>query len=130
MEAITAALLTTTNALVNRENINVIKRQAPAQTKYIGPGKMHSAPTGHTGMIVPIDSNVMLVSYLSNVVRGAQATRHSLLKNQEDLISYSEILQRELSQYETTDKPIVNYGSHELPRAEAIRRTQLTLKEQ
>jgi len=120
---------------VNPGNINI--RQAPAQTKYIGPGPgqmprrmapQRPAAPATTGMIVPTDNNITLVSYLSNVVRGAQATRDGLQKNQDDLINYSEILKRELSEYEVTDNAIVSYGSHELPRAEAIRRTQLALK--
>ena len=109
----------------NRTNTTVIKRQAPTQTKNI---RTTPSQPATTGMATPTDSNAVLVSYLSTVVRDSQATRDRLIKNQQDYISYSEILKSELSTYEATDKTIVNYGSHELPKAEAIRRIQLALK--
>jgi len=92
------------------------------------PGTMRQKLPNATGMVTPENPNAMLASYLSNVVREAQATRDRLSKNQTDFISYREILKRELVEYEAADKNMVSYGSHTLPKAEAIRRTQLALK--
>jgi len=95
------------------------------RTKNVAP-QMKAPAT--TGMIQPDDSNAVLISYLSKVVSGEQATHDRLQKNREDLTTYSTMLKRELISLESSDKALVSYGSHEIPKAEAVRRTQLTLK--
>ena len=85
---------------------------------------------GITALDEPYPDNfkATLVSHLSSVIRDGNALHNRLSKTKTEFASYSEILTNELKQFKSTSELTVNFGSHNLPVAEAIRRTEISLK--
>ena len=63
----------------------------------------------------------IVVSYLSKMVRDADATRSSLLMDKHELSLQKDMLANELLAYETSQDSIVTFGTRKVTREEAIR---------
>lgn len=69
----------------------------------------------------------VVTSYLAKQVRDAESTNNKLLKDKQELNAYIDVLSKELNAYVSSSAEMVEFGSHTIDRAEAIRRTQLAL---
>ncbi len=85
---------------------------------------------GKTPLDQPYPDNfkATVVSHLSSVMRDTDALHNRLTKTKTEFVSYSQILTDELNQFKATKDKDVKFGSHTLPVAEAIRRTEASLK--
>ncbi len=76
----------------------------------------------------PVQFKSIAASYLAKVVRDATATENMLLADKEELTAHITVLGNELTNYESSAQSVVDFGSRQLPREEAIRLTQLAIR--
>jgi spermidine synthase len=98
------------------------------QTAYLD-GKNWYCDQGNTPISEPYPAQFRSVaaSYLEKMVRDTTATTNMLLADQQELVAHKEMLQGELSNYESSCDSQVNFGTRMLPRQEAIRLMQLAM---
>ncbi len=76
----------------------------------------------------PSEARRHIVSYLSKIVRDAESTHNKLLRDKGEADTHLAMLTNELDAYKSSDHDAVKFGSHYLPKAEAIRLTELGIK--
>jgi hypothetical protein len=58
------------------------------------------------------------------MVREFSATKNLLVSSRDELKGQSELFAQDLAAYEANPEPLVDFGSHKIPKDEAIRRIQ------
>jgi spermidine synthase len=105
----------------NWRGVNYVNRN-PALIKNATPRKPIVRPNT-TGIEPSINQSI----YLSIVERDIEATKKKLSHNKEEILFQKAILEAELKQYKSLTDAIVNFGINQIPKGEAIRRTQLSI---
>jgi hypothetical protein len=103
--------------------------RAGGQTVYID-GKNWYADLGSLPLDepYPVQFKAVAVSYLTKIVRDANATTKMLLHDKSELVAHLAALNRELQQYETAGDSLVAFGTRKLPRAEAVGYMQAAMR--
>jgi hypothetical protein len=76
----------------------------------------------------PLEFRSIAVSYLSKMIRDSEATQNMLLADKEELATHMTVLGSELRNYEASTGGVVNFGTRQIAREEAIRLTQLAMR--
>jgi spermidine synthase len=76
----------------------------------------------------PLIAKGHIVSFLTRIIRDAEATNNRILRDKAEANSHIAVLSNELSNYKSSNDAQVKFGSRNLDRAEAIRLTELAIK--
>jgi spermidine synthase len=76
----------------------------------------------------PLIAKGHIVSYLTRIIRDAEATNNRILRDKADANAHIAVLSEELSNYKSSNDTQVKFGSRNVDRAEAIRLTELAIK--
>jgi spermidine synthase len=74
--------------------------------------------------VYPEAFRTLVQSRLTKMVREFSATTNMLAANRDELSAQSQLFARDLAAYEANSEPLVAFGSHRIPKDEAVRRMQ------
>jgi hypothetical protein len=110
--------------LTNDGQFVAIKRE-DGKIAYLDRGKWYS-DLGKTELTeaYPESFRTVVQSQLTRMLREFSSTTKMLVTNRDQLDSQSRLFARDLAAYEASSQPVVDFGSHQIPRVEAIRLMQ------
>jgi spermidine synthase len=110
--------------LTNDGQFVAIKRE-DGKIAYLDRGKWYS-DLGKTELTeaYPESFRTVVQSQLTKMVREFSSTTKMLVANKDQVDAQHRLFARDLAAYEESSQPVVDFGSHQIPRVEAIRLMQ------